>query len=84
MTLNELIEELQDAADRGHGDIEVRIAYQPNYPLAARIACITTPDDLTDDEEEEEEDTDGSQVLWLATREVPSSENPYAPRAAWQ
>lgn len=82
MTVNELLELLENAADRGHGDTEVRIAYQPNYPLAARIACVTTPDDLDDEEDEDEEDTEP--VLWIATRDVPASENPYAPRAAWQ
>ena len=44
MTLNELIERLESLRDDYgvDGDSDVRGAFQPNYPLVARIDAITT------------------------------------------
>lgn len=43
MTLNELIERLEELRDDYgvDGDSDVRGAFQPNYPLVARIDAIT-------------------------------------------
>jgi len=41
MTITELIDELTDALDT-HGDLEVMLAWQPNWPLQAHIATVTT------------------------------------------
>jgi hypothetical protein len=52
---------------------EVRVAYQPSYPLAAEIAAVT---DLVESSEEG--------FVWIATSSgVGYSESPYAPRDAW-
>lgn len=42
MTLNELIERLEDIRDEVSGDTKIFGAFQPNYPLTTRIAAITT------------------------------------------
>ncbi len=38
MTVNELLNLLEQMADSGYGDREVLFAYQENYPLQDRIA----------------------------------------------
>lgn len=42
MTLNELIERLEDLRDEVSGNSEIFGAFQPNYPLTTRVAAITT------------------------------------------
>lgn len=95
MTLDELIEQLQEIRDTqvDGGSIEVRIAFQPNYPLAADIATVTfldgDPDDRCDSHAQDEwcedcEPEENEQFIWIAaTDTVRRSESPYAPRAAW-
>jgi hypothetical protein len=87
MTLNDLIEQLQDLVDEfpALGDRDVMIATQPSYPLTAVIDCVSLVD--SEDADEDDEDVeDGLGVVWIATSEVGShsSVSPYAPRAAWE
>lgn len=42
MTLNELIERLEEIRDEVSGDSRIFGAFQPNYPLTTSIAAITT------------------------------------------
>lgn len=85
MTLNDLIEQLQDLVDEfpALGDRDVMIAQQPSYPLTAVIDCVSLVD--SDDDEDDEDSEDGLGVVWIATSEIGShsSVSPYAPRAAW-
>lgn len=77
MRLSELIQQLLELAESLNPedvDPEVRIAYQPSYPLAAQLSNV----ELVGNDETNEN------VLWLAASStVPYSESPYAPRAAW-
>ena len=86
MTLNDLIEQLQDLVDEfpALGDRDVMIAQQPSYPLTAVIDCVSLVD--SDDDEGDEDAEDGLGVVWIATSEIGSSSSvsPYAPRAAWE
>ena len=43
MTISELIEELEDLQSE-HGDLNVSIAIQPNYPLICSLRHITPND----------------------------------------
>jgi hypothetical protein len=86
MTIDDLISELEEARDALGGQAEVRIAYQPSWPLRAALAHVTVP---LDDQYEEGEWAAGqdrdSGMLWLAAgSELPWDENPYAPRWAWR
>jgi hypothetical protein len=46
MTLNELIERLQDMRERlSGGDVEVLVVHQPGYPLQEVIAGVWMPED---------------------------------------
>ena len=113
MQVSELLEQLQNVDPT----IEVRIAFQPSYPLAATVAAVTevggdiedidlaivqvAEDDfrLGDEPTRWESEADaqdeldrradaeadaGGHFLWIAASDgVGWSDNPYAPRAAW-
>ena len=88
MTIDELIELARDARkDLGVG-AQVRIAYQPGYPLRAALRYVTVPFSTDPsqlygpDETAAGQQGDGT-FLWLATGELPDRENPYAPGWAW-
>jgi hypothetical protein len=87
MTLNDLIEQLQDLVDEfpALGDRDVMIATQPSYPLTAVIDCVSLVDSQDADEDDEDVE-DGLGVVWIATSEIGShsSVSPYAPSAAWE
>jgi hypothetical protein len=80
MDLDTLIEQLTEIRDSHDADsIDIRIAYQPNWPLKATLHTVAHDRDRA-----EEEDEDGySQVVWLVAGDVPYDENPYAHRALW-
>lgn len=81
MTVDDLIAELEQY-DR---DAEVRVAIQPQWPLACDIANVassfdfpTRPDPVSSD------DVPFVPVVWIAVSQVSSSgESPYAPAEAW-
>ena len=56
MTINELIELLEDARDEFEegGDAEVRLMTQQNWPFENDIHGVTTSNRLTDEEEYDE------------------------------
>jgi hypothetical protein len=67
---------------------QVRITFQPGWPLRAALAYVTIPHS-TDraelygpDETAPGQGNDGT-FLWLATGDLPDGENPYAPGWAW-
>lgn len=89
MTINELIEQLEEAREMlpAGGEAEVMLASQPNYPLRnhlAGVAVINSDGYLEPDATEEEafEDKDTS-VCWLLEGSQ-HYESPYAPRSAWE
>jgi len=88
MTIDEMIRELEDAREDLGGDAQVRIAYQPSYPLRGTVDRITVPesadpDDLYDEGQQAAmQDKDGT-FVWIAVGSAPYDENPYGPRWAW-
>lgn len=85
-TVSDLIEALENMDP----DAEVRLATQPTWPLAFRVACVTDAarfdgcDHVVpqDDCPDCEADRDSS-VVWIAAGEHPA-DSPYAPAEAWQ
>ena len=61
MTVNDLIEILQETQAEGHGDREIFIAEQPSYPLAARFEGIHVED------EDDAEDKGEQPAVWLVS-----------------
>jgi hypothetical protein len=87
MTLNDLIEQLQDLVEEFPelAEADVMVATQPSYPLTAVIDCISLVDSDSD-EDDDDGISGGLPTVWIATSEVGSSSSvsPYAPRAAWE
>jgi hypothetical protein len=78
MKISELIEQLEQQL-KFEGDLEVRIAYQKSYPLAAYLESVTLVEADDDDERATES------IVWLAASEgVYNSDSPYAPQEAWE
>jgi hypothetical protein len=88
MTIDELIELAAEAREDLGGDAQVRIAYQPGYPLRAALQYVTVPYSTDPaelygpDESAAGQQHDGT-FLWLVTGDLPDRENPYAPQWAW-
>jgi hypothetical protein len=88
MTLNELIETLEDLLqeDPSLGDKEVNVAYQQNYPLAGYVENVTVinPDGDEDCTCEYLKDCTHQEEpkLWLALSD--NQAEPYAPKQAWE
>jgi|HubBroStandDraft_1064217.scaffolds.fasta_scaffold167169_2 hypothetical protein len=62
MTIDELIEVATEAREDLGGDAQVRIAYQPGYPLRAALGFVTVPystdpDELYGPDEQQRMDT---------------------------
>lgn len=85
MTLEELIERLQDLVEDGvDPSAEVRIAMQPSWPLQSTVRDVFPSDDLmVDDPDDEPEDETASPVVWIVEGSQ-CHENPYAPRQVFE
>ncbi len=88
MTIDELIQKLEEAKDMAPngGETEVRVAYQPNYPIAGTVQAISLAEPF--DEDGNDADLDMSpeshdSKLWIGVGSMPYRENPYAPGWAW-
>ena len=80
-TVADFAERLQELVDAGYGDCRLRIATQPNWPLAHKVAAMSI---IEDGDRYEGEEEDGTETVWIAASEtVGYDENPYAPRDAW-
>jgi hypothetical protein len=72
-TIGDLLDALADLSE----DLPVRIAFQPNYPLAATISNVRVI--------EREERRPFQKVLWIAVDQITDyDESPYGPRDAWE
>ncbi|MCK4415262.1 MAG: hypothetical protein KAY32_17145 [Candidatus Eisenbacteria sp.] len=80
MTVNEMIERLQEVAEEGFGECELRLAFQPRWPLQFVIGGVATPDDESRGMgEPDEERDDEASVVYLTEGDHPSDDSPYAP-----
>jgi hypothetical protein len=75
MTVQMLIELLAECEP----DTEVRLAYQPNWPLQAAVAGIATTDDLGT---QPDDVPPIGEVVWLVAGDEPA-DSPYAPTRLW-
>jgi hypothetical protein len=79
MTLAQLIDQLQRIADENDADdIEVRLAFQPNWPLQFHVGSVEIVDTAAPDEDEEEylnsEDFDTPEEYYAAVNALPVPE----------
>lgn len=89
MTIDEMIAALEEAREDLGGEAQVRVAYQPNWPLRGTVARVTVPDGPDPDDNYDEgsaapgQENDG-RMVWIAVGSAPYDENPYGPRWAWE
>lgn len=79
MTVNELIEQLQEIAEDGYGETDVRLAFQPNWPLQFEVGRVTAPDEAGEGHPDEESAEEPVPVVYIAEGGHPHSGSPYAP-----
>ncbi|MCL2732311.1 MAG: hypothetical protein FWE15_20095 [Actinomycetia bacterium] len=85
MTLDQMIAALEEAREEMGGGAEVRIAHQPEYPIALAAEGVRTVRDVDDEDQAEEAAADGhDRFAWIATEPPRDDASPYAPRWAWQ
>lgn len=85
MTINELIERLQEAAEDGFGESEVRLATQPSWPLQFTVGGVVTPDDraCARGQEPDEEREESWLVVYITEGRHPD-DSPYAPAGVFE
>lgn len=82
MTVNELIERLQEYANEGQGDDDVLLMSQPGWPFEYGIAGLTTRSEIVADESDDDRDgdaCDGDAVFIVEGRQLR-----YGSRSAWE
>jgi hypothetical protein len=77
MTINELIERLEDYRDEVGGDAEVRLMTQSNWPFENTIFGLCSTDEIRDASESEDEPDDD--VLYI----VEGTQLGYGTKTAW-
>jgi hypothetical protein len=85
------VRELQEMLEGYDPDDEIRVATQPNYPIAVELVGVTDTmkiieaecDFYPNDDVFEAEFEARGQVIWLVTGSSPYDQ-PYAPRACWE
>lgn len=80
------VEELIDLLGQYDGDQEVRLAFQPQWPLAFEVGTVVSSDEFVtgEDDEDQEEEDEREPVVWISEGGHPSGESPYAPKAAFE
>ncbi len=92
MTLDDLIDTLNEIRAHSSGDRPVLVGIQPSWPLALHLSGVADGMDLDPDEDvdgmdlDPDEDADETQEpVWLAVSDShPSDRSPYAPRSIWE
>ena len=80
MTIDELIERLEEYRDELGGQSEVRLMTQQNWPFENRIAGLTSGEEINNrDEDEDDEDVDTDQVVYI----VEGGQLGYGSKRAW-
>lgn len=81
LTIRDLIDQLEQAAEQEGDNARVAFAIQPNYPLRQVAAAITTSSTLDGAEEPQESDEPGT--VWIALND--DRERPYdVPAGVWE
>ena len=66
MTINELIERLEDYRDEIGGDAEVRLMTQQNWPFENTIFGLASGEEINGDpDDEDDDDVEADQVLYI-------------------
>jgi len=84
MTIDELIERLEEYRDALGGDVEVRLMTQQNWPFENEITGLASGEEINDagedDDPNDDEDVDEDQVVFI----VEGQQRCYGSKRAWE
>ena len=83
MTIDQLIERLQEAREEIGGDCEVRLMTQQNWPFENAVHGVTTSNQIaesSEDDEDDEDDEPAEPVCFI----VEGSQLAYGTKTAWE
>ncbi len=80
MTIDELIERLEDYRDSLGGDTSVRLMTQQNWPFENEIVGLASGEEINDRDDGEDEDVDDDRVIFI----VEGQQRGYGSKRAWE
>jgi hypothetical protein len=80
MTIDELIERLEEYRDDLGGDTEVRLMTQQNWPFENTVAGLASGQEINDRDDGEDEDVDDDLVVFI----VEGQQLGYGSKRAWE
>ena len=80
MTLNELIERLEEYRDLHGEDCEVRLMTQQNWPFENAITGLVSGAEINDTDDEDDEDVETDAVVYI----VEGTQLKYGSKRAWE
>lgn len=84
--MNMNVRELRELLEQYDDDAEVRVAFQPHYPLRAVVQNVASSDEVYANAVDDDDSDPDEDFVWLAVDQVSAyaAESPYAPKAAWR
>ena len=79
MTINELIDRLEEYRDALGGDAEVRLMTQQNWPFENEITGLASGEEINDACDGDDDDTDEDAVVFI----VEGQQRCYGSKRAW-
>lgn len=80
MTIDELIERLEEYRDSLGGDTSVRLMTQQNWPFENEIVGLASGEEINDRDDGEDEDVDDDRVVFI----VEGQQRGYGSKRAWE
>ena len=80
MTIDELIERLEEYRDAIGGEAEVRLMTQQNWPFENEIVGLASGEEINEPDDGEDEDVDEESVVFI----VEGQQRCYGSKRAWE
>ena len=80
MTLNDLIERLEEYRDQLGEDAEVRLMTQQNWPFENTITGLASGEEINDADDDDDEDVEPDAVIYI----VEGQQLGYGSKRAWE
>ncbi|MEQ8790102.1 MAG: hypothetical protein RIC55_27645 [Pirellulaceae bacterium] len=80
MTINELIERLEEYRDALGSEAEVRLMTQQNWPFENEIVGLASGEEINEPDDGEDEDVDEDRVVFI----VEGQQRCYGSKRAWE
>ncbi len=80
MTIDELIQRLEDYRDELGGDAEVRLMTQQNWPFENEIVGLASGEEINEPDDGEDDDVEEDSVVFI----VEGQQRCYGTKRAWE